>query len=93
MQRLAPSVIYAQLHIRTSDSFSATFGSTCHANLPSNLPADWALYHSLLLAVCCCLLMLLPVCCLLQSGTSHNLGDNFARAFNTQFTDEQGQLQ
>jgi prolyl-tRNA synthetase len=30
---------------------------------------------------------------LLQSGTSHNLGDNFARAFNTQFTDEQGQLQ
>lgn len=28
----------------------------------------------------------------LQSGTSHNLGDNFARAFNTQFVDEQQQM-
>lgn len=29
----------------------------------------------------------------LQSGTSHNLGTNFARAFGTQFSDEQQQLQ
>ncbi|KAJ1394832.1 Prolyl-tRNA synthetase, class II [Sesbania bispinosa] len=27
----------------------------------------------------------------LQAGTSHNLGQNFARAFGTQFTDENGQ--
>ncbi|KNA14146.1 hypothetical protein SOVF_110270 [Spinacia oleracea] len=26
----------------------------------------------------------------LQAGTSHNLGQNFSRAFNTQFTDENG---
>lgn len=30
---------------------------------------------------------------LLQSGTSHNLGDNFARAFDTQYIDEKGQMQ
>eukprot|EP00878_Enallax_costatus_P035077 GHUV01039048.1.p1 GENE.GHUV01039048.1~~GHUV01039048.1.p1 ORF type:complete len:280 (+),score=82.69 GHUV01039048.1:359-1198(+) len=29
----------------------------------------------------------------LQAGTSHNLGTNFAKAFNTQFVDEQQQLQ
>lgn len=29
----------------------------------------------------------------LQAGTSHNLGDNFARAFNTRFLDEAGELQ
>ncbi|XP_009617001.1 proline--tRNA ligase, chloroplastic/mitochondrial [Nicotiana tabacum] len=29
----------------------------------------------------------------LQAGTSHNLGQNFSRAFNTQFTDENGQRQ
>ncbi|KNA15293.1 hypothetical protein SOVF_099520, partial [Spinacia oleracea] len=29
----------------------------------------------------------------LQAGTSHNLGQNFSRAFNTQFTDEHGQRQ
>lgn len=29
----------------------------------------------------------------LQAGTSHNLGDNFARAFNTRYLDEAGQLQ
>jgi prolyl-tRNA synthetase len=28
----------------------------------------------------------------LQSGTSHNLGDNFARAFGTQFLDESNEL-
>jgi prolyl-tRNA synthetase len=28
----------------------------------------------------------------LQAGTSHNLGTNFAVAFNTQFVDEQQQL-
>jgi prolyl-tRNA synthetase len=28
----------------------------------------------------------------LQAGTSHNLGDNFARAFNTRFLDEAGEL-
>lgn len=27
----------------------------------------------------------------LQSGTSHNLGDNFAKAFNVQFTDKDGE--
>ncbi len=27
-----------------------------------------------------------------QAGTSHNLGDNFARAFETQFLDESGSL-
>lgn len=30
---------------------------------------------------------------LLQAGTSHNLGTNFAKAFGTQFVDEQQQLQ
>lgn len=29
----------------------------------------------------------------LQAGTSHNLGQNFSRAFGTQFTDESGQRQ
>lgn len=29
----------------------------------------------------------------LQAGTSHNLGDNFARAFGTRYLDEAGQLQ
>lgn len=29
----------------------------------------------------------------LQAGTSHNLGQNFSRAFETQFTDENGQNQ
>ncbi|EEF49065.1 proline--tRNA ligase, chloroplastic/mitochondrial [Ricinus communis] len=29
----------------------------------------------------------------LQAGTSHNLGQNFSRAFGTQFTDENGQRQ
>jgi len=29
----------------------------------------------------------------LQSGTSHNLGQNFAKAFNIQYLDEQNQLQ
>ncbi|WOK94192.1 proline--tRNA ligase, chloroplastic/mitochondrial isoform X1 [Canna indica] len=29
----------------------------------------------------------------LQAGTSHNLGQNFSRAFGTQFTDENGQSQ
>lgn len=29
----------------------------------------------------------------LQSGTSHNFGDNFARAFNIQYTDKNGKLQ
>lgn len=29
----------------------------------------------------------------LQAGTSHNLGDNFARAFNTRYLDESGELQ
>ncbi|KAK8957311.1 hypothetical protein KSP39_PZI000483 [Platanthera zijinensis] len=29
----------------------------------------------------------------LQAGTSHNLGQNFSRAFETQFTDENGQKQ
>ncbi len=29
----------------------------------------------------------------LQAGTSHNLGQNFAKAFETQFTDENNQLQ
>lgn len=29
----------------------------------------------------------------LQAGTSHNLGDNFARAFGTRYLDESGQLQ
>ncbi|CAL9008730.1 unnamed protein product [Prunus brigantina] len=29
----------------------------------------------------------------LQAGTSHNLGQNFSRAFETQFTDESGQRQ
>ncbi|XXG49773.1 hypothetical protein AAC387_Pa02g3850 [Persea americana] len=29
----------------------------------------------------------------LQAGTSHNLGQNFSRAFETQFTDENGQRQ
>jgi prolyl-tRNA synthetase len=28
----------------------------------------------------------------LQAGTSHNLGDNFAKAFNTKYLDEDGQL-
>ncbi len=28
-----------------------------------------------------------------QAGTSHNLGTNFAKAFNTQFIDEQQQMQ
>lgn len=28
-----------------------------------------------------------------QAGTSHNLGTNFAKAFNTQYSDEQQQLQ
>ena len=28
----------------------------------------------------------------LQAGTSHNLGDNFARAFNTRYLDEAGEL-
>lgn len=28
-----------------------------------------------------------------QAGTSHNLGDNFARAFGTRYLDEAGQLQ
>ena len=28
----------------------------------------------------------------LQAGTSHNLGDNFARAFNTRYLDEDGEL-
>lgn len=27
-----------------------------------------------------------------QAGTSHDLGDNFARAFGTQFLDEAGEL-
>ena len=51
-----------------------------------------------------CLLSLLPparsspaaalaVPCLPQAGTSHNLGDNFARAFGTRYLDEGGQLQ
>jgi prolyl-tRNA synthetase len=29
----------------------------------------------------------------LQAGTSHNLGDNFAKAFNTRYLDESGELQ
>lgn len=29
----------------------------------------------------------------LQSGTSHNFGDNFAKAFNIQYTDNNGKLQ
>lgn len=29
----------------------------------------------------------------LQSGTSHNFGDNFAKAFNIQYTDKTGKLQ
>ena len=29
----------------------------------------------------------------LQAGTSHNLGDNFAKAFNTRYLDEAGALQ
>jgi prolyl-tRNA synthetase len=29
----------------------------------------------------------------LQTGTSHNFGDNFARAFNIQYTDKNGKLQ
>jgi prolyl-tRNA synthetase len=29
----------------------------------------------------------------LQAGTSHNLGQNFAKAFNVRFQDEQGQMQ
>lgn len=29
----------------------------------------------------------------LQAGTSHNLGDNFAKAFNTRYLDELGELQ
>ncbi|MFU0824629.1 proline--tRNA ligase [Clostridium sp.] len=29
----------------------------------------------------------------LQSGTSHNFGDNFSRAFNIQYADKNGQLQ
>ena len=29
----------------------------------------------------------------LQAGTSHNLGDNFARAFDTTFLDDQGETQ
>ncbi|KAL2613052.1 hypothetical protein R1flu_024744 [Riccia fluitans] len=29
----------------------------------------------------------------LQAGTSHNLGQNFARAFGTQFTDDKGDLE
>lgn len=29
----------------------------------------------------------------LQAGTSHNLGQNFARAFDTQYLDEEGKLQ
>ncbi|PRR70546.1 proline--tRNA ligase [Clostridium thermopalmarium] len=29
----------------------------------------------------------------LQSGTSHNFGDNFSKAFNIQYTDKNGQLQ
>lgn len=29
----------------------------------------------------------------LQSGTSHNFGDNFAKAFNIQYTDKNGKLQ
>lgn len=29
----------------------------------------------------------------LQAGTSHNLGTNFAKAFNTQYTDAEGKLQ
>lgn len=29
----------------------------------------------------------------LQAGTSHNLGQNFAKAFSTQYTDENGDLQ
>lgn len=32
----------------------------------------------------------LPPC---QAGTSHNLGDNFAKAFGTKYLDEAGQLQ
>lgn len=28
----------------------------------------------------------------MQAGTSHNLGTNFAKAFNTRFLDEGGQL-
>jgi prolyl-tRNA synthetase len=40
----------------------------------------------------CPLFVLLSCALLLQSGTSHNLGDNFARAFNTQFVDEQQQM-
>ncbi|XWS50475.1 hypothetical protein CRYUN_Cryun12cG0090400 [Craigia yunnanensis] len=32
-------------------------------------------------------------CKALQAGTSHNLGQNFSRAFGTQFTDENGQRQ
>ena len=28
-----------------------------------------------------------------QAGTSHDLGDNFAKAFNTRFLDEAGELQ
>lgn len=46
-------------------------------------------------AVCDCFSRDLPLLLrmlLLQSGTSHNLGDNFARAFNTQFIDEQQQM-
>ena len=29
----------------------------------------------------------------LQAGTSHNLGQNFAKAFDTQFLDENGRTQ
>ena len=29
----------------------------------------------------------------LQSGTSHYFGDNFAKAFNIQYTDKNGKLQ
>jgi hypothetical protein len=42
--------------------------------------------HCVLCVCVCCVVLLL------QSGTSHNLGDNFARAFNTQFVDEQQQM-
>ncbi len=40
-----------------------------------------------------CIEAMMQDCKALQAGTSHNLGQNFARAFDVTFQDEQGKLQ
>ena len=58
--------------------------------LLSNLHSDEH-FSALTQCLVACSMVLVLSCWELQAGTSHNLGTNFARAFNTRYLDEAGQ--